>query len=44
MAQHVAANPPADTADLIANAVTSPETSLILRQILEAAIHGNLGQ
>jgi hypothetical protein len=43
MAQHVAANPPADTADLIANAVTSPETSLILRQILEAALANSPG-
>jgi tetratricopeptide (TPR) repeat protein len=38
MAQHVAANPPANTADPISNAVTSPKASLFVRLILQNAL------
>jgi tetratricopeptide (TPR) repeat protein len=43
MAQHVAANPPADTADPISNAVTSPVASRFVRLILQNALANPAG-
>lgn len=43
MTEHVAANPPADTADPISNAVTSPDASRFVRLILQNALANPAG-